>query len=142
MRAALMAHGYVLTATYESGFALIEDEQDHSPYQPGANVFHAILSNGPTEHGHGRLVTLSLIPDPLDGRDRYDIDWRPLWDETCPRPVYWREMERTQNLETGEDYGPICGVHGFGYQYRDSAGRNVQHVIRLAPDGQILGETS
>ena len=42
-------------------------------------------------------------------------------------------MRRTITVESGElvadtDSGPICDAHGFGYQYRDASGENVQVV--------------
>lgn len=133
-----MSYGYVLHALYESGFALTEDAADHSPYAPGKNTFHAIVTAAPTACGHGRLVALSLLPDPADGRDRYDIDWVPLWTEVAPRPIYYREMTRTWGMD-GSDDGGVCIAHGFGFAYITHEGHPFRQELRIGPDGTVLG---
>jgi len=122
-----MAYGYYLQAEYESGFVLTEDELDHSPYDVGRNVFHAILNNRPEDFGHGQMVRFSLLPFEHNAK-RYDIDWTQLKNVKNPRPIYYRQMSMTRNLSTGEDTGPLCESHHFGYQYNDADGRNVQVV--------------
>jgi len=120
-----MAYGYVLRAEYASGYVLLEDEQDASPYDPGRNVFHAIVNGRPTEAGHGPLVAFSLIGEDM----RYDIDWTALPDNA--RPIYYRSMQRTYAVDGSTDTGPVCLAHHFGYQYTDSDGRNVQEVSEI-----------
>ena len=90
------------------------------------------MNGRPTDAGHGALVRFSLIPVDPD-EERHDIDWTALAHLTDARPVYYRCMRRTITVESGElvadtDSGPICDAHGFGYQYRDASGENVQVV--------------
>jgi hypothetical protein len=128
-----MSHGYEVEAVYEDGFVLREDSAgtDESPYDPGRNTFHAILS-GKAVAEHGRMVRWALIPT-VPGQDQAVVDWRELWARGNARPVYWRDMTKTFRAD-GADSGPVCEAHHFGYQYTDQAtGRNVQHVRVLKP---------
>lgn len=129
-----MSFGYRLVATYESGFVLAEDDADHSPYRPGRNVWNAIIEGDPTTHGHGRLTAIALVPEQVDGRERYDVDVGAVEAEVGAevRPIYYRSMHRTVQIDGGGDTGPVCDAHHFGYQYTDPhTGRNVQHVIEI-----------
>lgn len=133
-----MAHGYLIEAEYESGYVLREDANDHSPYDPGKNTFNAILNHRPTDAGHGVLVRLSYVPDPLDGRQRYDIAWEAHGlNALGARPVCYRKMERDDKVDGSGNIvseGEVrCMSHHFGYQYTDpETGRNVQEVVDLA----------
>ena len=125
-----MAHGYWLSAEYESGYILTEDENDRNPYSPDGNVFTAILNHLPTEAGHGRLLRFSLIPQNGTG-DRYDIDWKPLWEVDNARPIYFRQMQMSRNMITGESTPATCMSHNFGYQYNAPNGDNVQKIEEI-----------
>lgn len=122
-----MSYGYYLAALYESGFRLVEDEDDRSPYSPTGNVCNAIMQDEPTKHGHGRLQNLSLEPSDealTEGRALSFVLLRALHGDTV-RPVYFRKMR--QQIEP---HGPAeCVGHFFGFQFTDpETGRNVQHV--------------
>lgn len=124
-----MSYGFHLAALYQSGFLLIEDESDRSPYSPGGNVCHAIMSEEPTKHGHGPLLSLSLVPD--DGGEPLSVDFAQLRVELGveARPIYFRRMAKRVSPP-----GPaVCEMHVFGYQFTDPVtGRNVQRVSELA----------
>lgn len=123
-----MAHGYLISAEYESGFTLTERvENDRNPYSVEGNTLTGILTHGPTGAGHGRMVRISLIPESGEGQ-QYDIDWQPLWEVDNPRPIYFRRMERRVNMDGSGDTGPVCLSHTFGYQYNDAEGHNVQET--------------
>jgi hypothetical protein len=120
-----MPFGFHLEAEYESGHVVVQGEDDTNPWGDG-NTFTAIRTHAATENGHGALVRLSLVGD--SGNGRYDIDWKALADRRDVRPIYFRDMHRSKNLDTGEDSGPVCDFHHFGYQYLDDEGFNVQEV--------------
>ena len=124
-----MPYGYHLEAQYQSGYTLVQDETDVNPYGNGS-TFTAIRTDAavPT---NGPLVTLSLVNDATG--ERHDIDWASLAGLTDVRPVYYRQMERTRDLWTGLDTGPMCNSHHFGYQYIDGSGNNVQEIQGYAP---------
>jgi len=124
-----MAYGYLLEAEYESGYILTEDEKDHSPYDAGRNICHAIIEGRPSAAGHGRLVRFSLIP--VHSGSRCDINWRNLWELDNPRPVYFRKMEHSYTPGE-ESKTAICNSHHFGYQYLNSDGENVQEIKEIA----------
>ena len=128
-----MAYGYYLEAEYESGFRLTESEINFNPYSTKGNTFTAMLDGSPTEAGHGQMVRFSLIPESGEG-NRYDIDWKPLWKVDDPRPIYYRKMQRSLVLDTGEDSGPSCNAHFFGFQYLNEDGENVQEVEEIIGD--------
>jgi hypothetical protein len=128
-----MAHGFLVSATYEDGFEITErTDNDRNPYSPDGNTLTAILTHGPTEAGHGRMVRFSLIPESGDGA-RYDIDWRPLWETDNPRPIYFRQMTQSISLDGSNDTGPVCQSHHFGWQHTDSDGANVQEIQEVQP---------
>lgn len=112
-----------LEAQYESGFILREDEQDHSPYDSGRNIFHAILNKRP-ETAHGPMVRLALVTPKLT----YTVDWTQLPDNA--RPIRFKHMER--DFVGSEPVGPprIAEIN-FGFQYIDENGDNVQEVKYL-----------
>lgn len=123
-----MSFGVSLSAEYEDGFRLVEDESDQSPYDEGRNIFHAIV-NGRAVPEHGRMVRFSATT----ATERRDIDWRPLWDVKDAQPIYSREMHRDWELDNTDDHvltdsGPICDSHTFGFQYIDETGEPVREV--------------
>lgn len=114
---------YHLEAEYESGFVLIEDERDHSPYDAGRNIFHAILNQRP-EQAHGKLVRLSLV-----GTDHtYSIDWTQV--PASGRPIRVKHMEADLTLD-GPSETRLTKIV-FGYQYNDTDGKNVQVVEEIS----------
>ena len=125
-----MAYGYWLEAEYESGFILREDSQDRSPYRAGDNFFSAIRRDSATQSGHGPLVRFSLIPWDASGR-RHEIDWTALAELEHVRPVYFRRMSQTTRADGTGDAAPVCNAHGFGYQYLDANGDNIQVITEL-----------
>lgn len=114
--------GY-LRAIYEDGFTLIEDERDESPYDPGRNVFHAVLHQRPCAE-HGKLVEFALI-----GPERsVVVDWTQVPEGS--RPVRERHMEMTQ---VGDVLGdPVLMGITFGYEY-ERAGGTVRNVMEVTP---------
>lgn len=129
-----MAHGYLLQAEYESGYILTEDANDHSPYDPGRNTFHAIL-NARAESVHGPMVRFSLLPESGTGK-RLDVDWTLLREAQNPRPVYFRKMSKTDEISVDGDVisegPPVCQSHHFGFQFNDAeTGENVQCVEQI-----------
>lgn len=125
-----MAYGYILEAEYESGFVLTENEQDRSPYIATDNFFSAIRRESATAAGHGPMTRFSLVAE--DGSKRYDIDWTGLSDLDHVRPVYFRRMSRSVCLDGTNDSGALCAAHGFGYQYNDADGNNVQVIEEVS----------
>ena len=115
---------YYLEAEYQDGFVLREDEQDHSPYDAGRNIFHAIL-NKRAEAVHGPMVRFSLVGP----ETTYSIDWTLLPDNA--RPIRFKQMEHERNVATGETDIRCTGID-FGYQYTDTNGQNVQEVRRVS----------
>jgi hypothetical protein len=124
-----MSYGYLLEAEYRSGLILTETEQDRSPYEATDNFFAAIRHGSATKAGHGEMVRFSLIP--VGEGNRYDIDWTGLADLDNPRPIYFRRMASTINADGTGDGNPYCTAHGFGYQYNDADGNNVQVVEEI-----------
>lgn len=122
-----MPLGVLLQAEYADGFVLTEDKDDASPYDEGRNIFHAILNGRPCDE-HGVMVRWSVIAS----GQTYSVDWAELSLLDNPRPIYYREMERTWNEATGEDRGPVCTGHFFGYQYNALDGSNVQELTEIA----------
>ena len=122
-------YGYVLEAEYESGFVLTENAADVSPYDRGGNFFSAITKASATDAGHGQMVRFSLIP--VGDGTRYDIDWTELSHLDNLRPIYFRRMEQTLRSDGVDLGGPVCKAHGFGYQYNDADGNNVQVIEEI-----------
>jgi len=125
-----MPFGYLLEAEYEHGYILKESFFDVNPFGEG-NTFTAILNDDAEKAGHGRMVRFSLIPMTSKGR-RYDVDWQKLWNADNPRPIYYRKMSHTLNLDTNETSGQQCLSHHFGFQYNDKEGNNVQEVVECS----------
>lgn len=113
---------YHLEAEYESGFVLVEDAQDHSPYDASRNIFHAILNKRP-EKAHGKLVRLSLVGP----EHTYNIDWTKLPDNA--RPIRFKDMEADTVGGTITDVRTM--QIRFGYQYNDDNGENVQEITTV-----------
>lgn len=127
-------------AEYSDGYIHSEtDHNDISPYGPfefiqededgkqwvemrDANILNDILEKRP-EAEHGDMVRFSMYYQ----NNRYDVDWHGLPDNA--RPVRWKRYEQDYN-------GPLAGVTrlvkvGFGYQYNDNSGKNIQEVQEL-----------
>lgn len=121
-----MPYGAILEAEYEDGFVLTEDERDVSPYDEERNIFHAILTGAP-EEDHGQMVRWSVI----FGEKTFSVDWKELWSVDNPRPIYYRNMERSRSSDGSYDSGPMCLAHFFGYQYNNPDGSNFQKKQEL-----------
>lgn len=118
-----MAYGYNLEAEYESGYVHRENDQDHSPYVAGRNIFYDIVNALPVPI-HGQMVRFSLV-----GKEqKYDIDWATLPDNA--RPIYYRDMARSLNMSTNEEIVE-CLQHYFGYQYTDEQGENHKEIKEI-----------
>lgn len=128
-----MSYGYRLEATYSSGFVLLEDALDQSPWRTSGNVWHAISSRDPERHGKGSLERLRLVPDADDGRPALEVDvamiCRQLGVE--PTPVYYRRMS-AQMVPPGS---VSCSVHVFGYRYTTSDGEERQTLQAVPGKG-------
>lgn len=112
-----------LEAQYADGFILREDEQDHSPYNTGRNIFHAILNRKP-ELAHGAMVRYSLVTP----AQTHSVDWANLPDNA--RPIRFKHIERcSMGGQWVEE--PRTVRIDFGYQYTDAEGANVQEVIQI-----------
>jgi hypothetical protein len=110
-------------AEYSDGYIHSEtDLLDTSPYTGKDNIFNDILEKRP-EVEHGSLKRFSCYYK----NNRYDVDFNGL--PSNARPVRWKRME-ADSLG-----GAITEVRltkvGFGYQYNDNNGRNVQEVVEL-----------
>ena len=127
-------YGYIVEAEYEDGFTLSGPGLEAlSPFDEGEHIVRAIVNGRATDAGHGSLVRFSLIP--VEPGVRFDLDWSLLAHLENVRPVYYRRMSRSISVEpaTGDmlpdtDSGATCDCHGFGYQYLDANGENVQVV--------------
>ena len=110
-------------AEYSDGYIHSEtDHNDISPYTGTDNIFNDILEKRP-EAEHGEMVRFSTYYKD----QRYDVDWKGLPDNA--RPVRWKRYEHDYN---GEFAGITRLVKvGFGYQWNDSSGRNIQEVVEL-----------
>lgn len=120
-----MALTIYIEAEYDDGYIHREDEQDHSPYESGRNIFYDILHKLP-EKPHGPMVRFSLITP----EQRWDIDWTVL--PANARPIRFMKKERDYEVGTNEPVGEIrmTGID-FGYQYLDDAGENQQEVLTV-----------
>lgn len=121
-----------LVAEYADGFVLSEDNADQSPYDPGRNIFHAVLHGRPVAE-HGDLINLTLEL-PADAGDEFPggfvIDWRSV--PAGSRPIRFRKMSLT--TVNGITQGAICSLVGFGWQWTDESGNHKDGVI-IHPDG-------
>lgn len=115
-----------IEAEYESGYVHREDENDHSPYVRGKNIFDDLVHKRP-ESVHGKMVRFSLITNNGEEITRYDIDWTPLPDNA--RPIRFKHMEG-DFLDGGLVESRLMGID-FGFQYTDENGRNVQEVMAI-----------
>lgn len=102
-------------AEYADGYVHREDEQDHSPFVSGANIFSDILENRPAV-AHGPMMRFSLVLVELD--QRHDVDWLKV--PANARPIRFKHMERQIKIADGEWAGPpeIVGID-FGYQWTE-----------------------
>ena len=112
-----------LRATYEDGFVLEDDAHDASPYDEGANIFHAILNGRPCAE-HGNLVEFALI----SSEQTHVVDWTKVPEGA--RPVRERHM---QMVQVGNALGsPEVIAVTFGYEYEHD-GATVREIIEVAP---------
>lgn len=110
-------------AEYSDGFILDETtHNDFSPYTGTDNILNDILEKRP-EADHGDMVRFSMFYKD----NRYDVDWHGL--PANARPVRWKRMEADQ---IGGNITEVRLVKvGFGYQYNNEQGENVQEVQEL-----------
>jgi hypothetical protein len=110
-------------AEYADGY--IHDEttlNDTSPYTGTDNILNDILEKRP-EAEHGPLRRFSTFYN----NQRFDVAWDGL--PANARPVRWKRMEADS---IGGEITEVRLVKvGFGYQYTDDNGRNVQEVQEL-----------
>ena len=109
-----------IEAEYESGYIHVQDEQDHSPFVYGKNIFNDILEKRP-EAGHGKMVRFSLIHDGV----KYDVDWRGLPDNA--RPIRFIRYEADFDTAGNLIEKRLMGID-FGYQFNDELGENHQEI--------------
>jgi hypothetical protein len=112
-----------IEAIYADGYSHSETEhQDVSPYTKTDNIFNDVLEKRP-EAEHGKLVRFSVFYKD----NRYDVDFSTLPDNA--RPIRYKRMEADTKG------GSITEVRlmqiGFGYQYNNELGQNVQEVQEL-----------
>ncbi len=117
-----MAYGYYLEAEYESGYVHREQEEDHSPYVKGKNIFNDILNHRP-EAVHGKMIRFSLVGP----ETTHNVPWEGLPDNA--RPIYFRDMEQDTVGNVITETRMIRQV--FGYQYNDEDGNNVQETKEI-----------
>ncbi len=110
-----------IEAEYKDGYIHREDEQDHSPYVAGKNIFSDILEKRP-EPIHGKMVRFALVTP----TQTYSVDWTTLPDNA--RPV------RFKHMEADSIGGVITEVRtvgiDFGYQYTQD-GKNYKEIKRV-----------
>ncbi len=112
-----------IEAEYADGYVLSETlHDDVSPYTGTDNILNDILEKR-AEAEHGKLVRFSCFYKD----NRYDVDFSDLPDNA--RPVRYKRMEAdTQgNSVTAVRMTEL----GFGYQYNDENGANIQHITEL-----------
>jgi len=111
-----------IEAEYVDGYVHREDDQDHSPYVSGKNIFNDILEKRP-EAAHGKMVRFSLVTE----NETYSVDWTTLPNNA--RPIRFKHMEADSIGGEITDVR-IVGID-FGYQYTDENGANIQEVRTL-----------
>lgn len=111
-----------IEAEYEDGYVHREDEQDHSPFVSGKNIFDDILHNRPCS-AHGQLIRFSLVTQ----EQRYDVDWKVLPENA--RPIRFKHMQAT--IVGGIMGEPSLASVDFGYQYTNNDGENVQEIVEV-----------
>lgn len=116
-----MALTTYLEAEYADGYILQEDENDHSPYDSGHNIFHAILNMRPCKK-HGALVRFALITP----AKTYTVDWTTLPNDA--RPI--RFVNKSHTWTDGVSQGVQTDSIGFGYQCTID-GKNHQEVVTV-----------
>ena len=110
-------------AEYADGYIHSETAHDDvSPYTGEHNILNDILEKRP-ESEHGKLVRFSTYYKD----HRYDVDWNGLPENA--RPVRWKQMEA--DAVGGEITEVRLIKVGFGYQYNDKNGKNIQEVVEL-----------
>lgn len=110
-------------AEYSDGYIHSETEHnDTSPYTGKDNILNDILEKRP-EAEHGQMVRFSTFYKDA----RYDVAWVGLPDNA--RPVRWKRMEA--DSVGGEIVEIRLMKVGFGYQYNDATGANIQEVQEL-----------
>jgi hypothetical protein len=110
-------------AEYADGYIHSETELDDiSPYDPTRNILNDVLEKRP-EAIHGQMVRFSMFYKDK----RYDIDWVEMPDSA--RPIRYKKIE--QDSVGGVITETRLMKVGFGYQYTDGHGHNVQEVEEL-----------
>lgn len=115
-----------IEAEYTDGYVHREDEQDHSPYVSGRNIFYDIVNQLP-EPIHGPMVRFSLI----DVDQRWDLDWTTLPENAIPIRVKYFSRDSIDGVWI-ED-ARVVGID-FGYEYIeivDGEEHNVVEVVNL-----------
>ena len=122
-----------IEAEFSDGFILNETElNDVSPHDSKHNILRDILEKW-SEPEHGRLVRFSVFWK----NARYDVDWTTLPDNA--RPIRYKKNENSFNeemqidgtwVQVSEPIYKLVSI-GFGYQYTDENGQNVQEVKEL-----------
>lgn len=110
-------------AEYSDGYIHSEtDFNDISPYDNTKNILNDILEKRP-EAEHGDMVRFSVFYKDR----RHDVHWPGLPENA--RPIRWKRMEADQ---VGGEITEVRLVKvGFGYQYNDETGKNIQEVQEL-----------
>ena len=109
-------------AIYEDGFVLDETEQNDIGIYTEGNTLTDILSKIP-EQTHGKMTAFSMYYKD----NKYTVDWTTL--PSNARPVRWKRMEADQ---IGGNITEVRLVKvGFGYQFNNEKGENVQEVQEL-----------
>lgn len=111
-----------IEAQYADGYVHREDEQDHSPYVSGKNIFNDILEKRP-EAAHGPMVAFRLVTPEYT----YSIDWTTLPDNA--RPIRFKHYEADFEGYTMVEKRLMST--DFGYQFTNDAGENVQEVREI-----------
>ena len=113
-----------IQAEFADGYVLDETEhEDVSPHDSQHNIFRDILMKW-SEPKHGKMVRFSVF-----WKDRrYDINWTDMPDNA--RPIRYKHNNRSLDLDTGEQKFWTDSI-GFGYQYTDENGENVQEVREM-----------
>lgn len=114
-----------IEAEYSDGYIHSETVLgDVSPYLADKNIFNDILEKRP-EAAHGPMVRFSCYYQNF----RYDVNWSGL--PANARPIRYKNMQRHFQQDVGWiGEAEILSI-GFGYQYTDEQGRNVQEVREL-----------
>lgn len=114
-----------IEAEYADGYVLTEGENDVSPFDPGRNIFHAIV-NRTAEPEHGKTVRFTLFV----ADHRVDIDCTKLPDDTTF--IREKHMERDADINTGQwlEDPRIVGID-FGYSFINDEGIETKELVEV-----------